>query len=459
MGLAELVDAPVLLAADIDRGGVFAQIYGTVMLLPEHERRRIKGIIINKFRGDVSLLEPGIRQIEELCHIPVVGVMPYLHLDIDDEDSLSERLTRSGGDGPVKIAVVRLPHMSNYTDFAPLEAEEMVSLIYAQKPEKLRGADVIILPGSKNTGADLEWVKRCGFDTVLRRLAGEGTRILGICGGYQMLGRTLILENGEQADGIGLLPVRTEFGDSKVTRQVRGRFLVPEAGSAYAGIGEAALSGYEIHMGRTQLTDGGEWENISSSVDVDADSVGTCPQRAGADTGRTRPQKAGAYPGGMSPQRVGADTPAAFARLTAADGTTVTDGCILNNAAGTYIHGLFDEDSFREGFLRMLCEEKGLAYDAGGNGHTDRHAYREAQYDALADAVEQYMDLNRILEIMNTSTGIDANSSTDIETTAANIETNTAKHVAANMDTNIVANRERNSAANSAKNSEMNSEK
>ena len=147
-----------------------------------------------------------------------------------------------------------------------------------------------------------------------------------------------------------------------------------------------------------------------------------------------------------------------------ADGTTVTDGCILNNAAGTYIHGLFDEDSFREGFLRMLCEEKGLAYDAGGNGHTDRHAYREAQYDALADAVEQYMDLNRILEIMNTSTGIDANRSTDIETTAAknmtaNIEANTAKHVAANMDTIIVANRERNSAANSAKNSEMNSEK
>ena len=162
MGLAELVDAPVILAADIDRGGVFAQIYGTVMLLPEDERRRIRGIIINKFRGDVSLLAPGIRQIEELSHIPVIGVMPYLHLDIDDEDSLSERLFRCDGDSPVKIAVIRFPHLSNYTDFAPLEAEEMVSLTYSERPEEVSGADVIILPGSKNTGADLEWLKTRG---------------------------------------------------------------------------------------------------------------------------------------------------------------------------------------------------------------------------------------------------------------------------------------------------------
>ena len=213
MGLAKMLDAPVLLAADIDRGGVFAQIYGTVMLLPEEERRRIKGIIINKFRGDVSLLTPGIRQIEELCGIPVVGVMPYLHIDIDDEDSLSERLVRREYTGLLKIAVVRLPHLSNYTDFAPLESDGAVNLIYTDSAQDLDKADLIILPGSKNTGGDLRWLRNCGLDTVLKRLAKKGTRILGICGGYQMLGESILTEDGEEMSALGLLPVRTVFED------------------------------------------------------------------------------------------------------------------------------------------------------------------------------------------------------------------------------------------------------
>ena len=361
MGLAQMLDAPVLLAADIDRGGVFAQIYGTVMLLPEEERRRIRGIIINKFRGDVSLLTPGIRQIEALCGIPVVGVMPYLPIDIDDEDSLSERLGRRDDTGLLKIAVVRLPHLSNYTDFAPLESDDAVNLIYTQRAEDLYNADLIILPGSKNTGGDLRWLRSCSLVIILKRRAKEGTRILGICGGYQMLGESILTEDGEELQGLGLLPVRTVFEDDKVTRQVQGTICTSEG--IFSELEGMSISGYEIHMGRTEYT---------------------------VETGRS-----------------------CFARLTGPGSDAapdvqvnrkngcmddIPDGCVSGPAAGSYVHGLFEEDGFREGFLRALCQEKGVAY--GKPSPLGRQAYRQAQYDALADAVEKHLDMTKIKEIM-----------------------------------------------------------
>ena len=358
MGLAKMLDAPVVLAADIDRGGVFAQIYGTVMLLPEEERRRIKGIIINKFRGDVSLLMPGIRQIEELCSIPVIGVMPYLHLDIDDEDSLSERLHTRHGEGALKIAVVRLPHLSNYTDFAPLEAEEQVELFYTQRPEEISGADVIILPGSKNTPLDLAWLMERGLDACLQKSASQGTWICGICGGYQMLGETMLTEDGDEMRGLCLLPVRTTFRKDKVTRQVQGSILASDG--LFAGIEGCGITGYEIHMGQTTV------------------------------------------PEGASP----------FARLRMTDGAQsedaqaqdlqMEDGCVQGTVFGTYVHGLFDADAFRERFLRSLCRDKGIPYDRAS--HPDLLAYRTAQYDALADAVEQHIDMKKIQEIMGEGT-------------------------------------------------------
>lgn len=369
MGLARMLDAPVLLAADIDRGGVFAQIYGTVMLLPEEERRRIKGIVINKFRGDVSLLTPGIRQIEELCGIPVVGVMPYLHIDIDDEDSLSERLERREGTGLLKIAVVRLPHLSNYTDFAPLESDGAVNLIYTQSAEDLDGADLIILPGSKNTGGDLRWLRRCGLDIVLKRLAKRGTRILGICGGYQMLGESILTEDGEELTGLGLLPVRTVFEDDKITRQVQGRVCAAEG--IFSTLEGMTISGYEIHMGRTEYLN--KADNSCFARLTDSGSVST-PDRHNDMQAGTR----NAVRDGCADSR--------------------QDGCACGPAAGTYVHGLFEEDGFREGFLGALCQEKGIPYEKPSQ--PGRQAYRQAQYDALADAVLKHLDMAKIKEIM-----------------------------------------------------------
>ena len=349
MGLAQMLDAPVLLAADIDRGGVFAQIFGTVMLLPEEERRRIRGIIINKFRGDVSLLTPGIRQIEELCGIPVVGVMPYLHIDIDDEDSLSERLGRREDTGLLKIAVVRLPHLSNYTDFAPLESDGAVNLIYTDSSQDLDKADLIILPGSKNTGGDLRWLRNCGLDIVLKRLAKRGTRILGICGGYQMLGESILTEDGQEMPGLGFLPVRTVFEDDKITRQIQGQISASEG--IFSTLEGMNISGYEIHMGRTEYLNEAEC---------------SC-----------------------------------FARLTSSGAVSapdIRDGCVRGHTAGTYVHGLFEEDGFREGFLSALCEEKGITYETPSP--LGRQAYRQAQYDALADAALKHLDMAKIKEIM-----------------------------------------------------------
>ena len=357
MGLARMLDAPVLLAADIDRGGVFAQICGTVMLLPEEERRRIRGIIINKFRGDVSLLSPGIRQIEELCGIPVVGVMPYLHIDIDDEDSLSERLGRRESAGLLKIAVVRLPHLSNYTDFAPLESDDAVNLIYTDRAGDLYDADLIILPGSKNTGGDLRWLRNRGLDTALMRAAREGTGILGICGGYQMLGESILTEDGEEMKGLGLLPVKTVFEDDKITRQVQGTVRASEG--IFSTLEGTAISGYEIHMGRTEHT-----READSSIFAHL----TCSGSASAP------------------------------ETTDGSVIDIQDGCVCGRTAGTYVHGLFEEDGFREGFISALCREKGIEY--GKPSAPLRQAYRQAQYDALADAVEKHLDMAKIKAVM-----------------------------------------------------------
>ena len=191
MGLAKLVDAPVLLAGDIDRGGVFAQLYGTVELLEPAERARIKGLVINKFRGDAAILKPGLTMLEEKTHLPVLGVVPYLRVDIEDEDSLSSRLESNTAVKPLDAAILRLPHISNFTDFMPLEQHPLLSVRYVQSPRQLGAPDVVILPGTKNTIDDLLWLRQCGLEGAVQKLAAAGTPVLGVCGGYQMLGQTL----------------------------------------------------------------------------------------------------------------------------------------------------------------------------------------------------------------------------------------------------------------------------
>ncbi len=257
MGMASLAEAPVLLVGDIDRGGVFAQLYGTVALLEPEERSRVRGLIINKFRGDRAILEPGLRQLEELCGIPVAGVVPYLHVDIDDEDSLTERFSRAGADArkAVDIVVIRLPRISNFTDFSPFERYENVSLRYVERPGDLHRPDLILLPGTKSTIADLLWLRQNGLEAAVKQAAAAGTLIFGICGGYQMLGRRVSDPEGVEAgeirslEGMGLLDMETVFQGEKVQIQTHGRFT--DITGPLSALNGLEYTGYEIHMGRS----------------------------------------------------------------------------------------------------------------------------------------------------------------------------------------------------------------
>ena len=338
MGLARLVAAPVLLAGDIDRGGVFAQLYGTVELLEPDERARICGLIINKFRGDVEILRPGLAMLEEKTRLPVVGVVPYLKVDIEDEDSLSERLQQKNAVKPLDVAIVRLPHISNFTDFMPLEQHPLLGVRYVQAARELGMPDLIILPGTKNTVNDLLWLRQCGLETAVQKLARRGTPVLGVCGGYQMLGGMLDDSAGTESGrpqtlrGLELLPTRTFFTLEKRRAQVTATAAAPFAG--------AALTGYEIHTGRTTV-----------------EGAPFC---------------------------------------TLADGTP--DGCVQGSVFGTYLHGLFDSGELTEKLAALLCRRKGLAPETAAP--LTMQAYREQQFDLLADGVRRALDMSAIYAAM-----------------------------------------------------------
>ena len=352
MGLAKLVDAPVLLVGDIDRGGVFASLYGTVKLLEEDEQARIRALIINKFRGDVEILRPGLTQLEELTGKPVAGVVSYGHFDIDDEDSLSERLDADTR-GPVvrtavvRTAVVRLPRLSNFTDFAAHERVAGVGVAYADKPDQLEGADMIIVPGTKATLADLKWLRESGMEAKILKQHAAGTPVFGICGGFQMLGRTVSdpenTEGGGSMRGLGLLPVDTVFRPRKMTTQARG--TVGSLSGMFAELSGTSVEGYEIHMG---------------------------------DTARA----AGAQP---------------FCTLIRADGTEVLDGCQAENAYGTYLHGVFDAPGIALCLAQALAVRKGMTLD---DAVLDTAQIKEREYDRLADTVRQSLDMELIYRIL-----------------------------------------------------------
>ena len=226
MGMAKMAKAPVLLVGDIERGGVFAQLIGTVQLLEEDERDMVKGLIINKFRGDKTILDPGVKMLEEKSRIPVVGVAPYMQIQVEDEDSLTERFDKNQEIGQIDIAVVRTPRISNFTDFNPFESIPGVSLRYVKTQSELGNPDLIFLPGTKNTMGDLKWLRESGMEAVILKAASRGTMIFGICGGYQMLGETLSdpydVEEGGSMKGMGLLPIETVFTKEKTRTRVRG---------------------------------------------------------------------------------------------------------------------------------------------------------------------------------------------------------------------------------------------
>lgn len=253
MGMARLADAPVLLVGDIDRGGVFAQLYGTVSLLEEDEKARIKGLIINKFRGDRAILEPGLKTLEQLCGVPVAGVVPYIHVDIEDEDSLSGRLAENKVRKLIDIAVIRLPRISNFTDFDVFERYENVSVRYVTSVSQLGAPDMIVLPGTKSTIADLLWLRQSGLENAVLKAAAAGTPVFGICGGYQMLGSRIsdpdyTESSVSEVRGLGLLDMETVFYGEKT--QTRSRGTIGTVSGIFAGLSGKAYDGYEIHMGR-----------------------------------------------------------------------------------------------------------------------------------------------------------------------------------------------------------------
>lgn len=253
MGMAKLAKAPVFIVGDIDRGGVFASLAGTMLFLSEDEKKMVKGTIINKFRGDVSILEPGLRMLEDAIKVPVVGVVPYLNIDVDDEDSLTERFVAKNTPALVDIAVIRLPRISNFTDFNALEYINGVSLRYVGSLNELKDPDLIILPGTKNTMADLIWFRESGLEAAIMKHVSKDKPVIGICGGYQMLGLTLKdpygVEHGGEISGLGLIDAETVFEKEKIRTRISGKLA--KVDGIFSKLSDATFEGYEIHMGTT----------------------------------------------------------------------------------------------------------------------------------------------------------------------------------------------------------------
>ena len=350
MGMAKLVNSPVLLVGDIDRGGVFASIAGTLMLLEEDERKMIKGTIINKFRGDVNILKPGLDMIEEITKTPVVGVVPYMELDIDDEDSLSERFNNKGTVDLIDIAVIKLPRISNFTDFNTFEYIPGVSLRYVKSVRELKDPDMIILPGTKNTMEDLKWLRESGLETQILKQAAKGKVIFGICGGYQMLGMELSdpfnVESGGTMAGMGLLPTKTVFEKEKVRTRVSGNFN--EVSGILAELSYVEFEGYEIHMGQT-------------TYDFNEEELTTIDNVNGEDIIKN-------------------------------------DGLYKDNVYGSYIHGIFDKEEVSKAIVESLCIHKGIDYSSIST--VDIEKYKEEQYDKLAEGIRNSLDMKAIYEIL-----------------------------------------------------------
>ena len=339
MGLAEMLDAPVLLVGDIDRGGVFAQLIGTLDLLEKNERDRVKGLVINKFRGDAALLAPGIDILKEKAKCDVTGVIPFMDLNIDDEDSLSDRFTRREPK-EFDIVVIRLPHIANYTDFDVFEESDDISVRYENRPGRIGKPDMLIIPGTKNTAGDLKWLKTSGIADAIMKLAAEEVPVFGICGGYQMLGRNISdpdgAEGGISETGLELLPVDTVMSSSKTRKSFAGRICEPTG--VLSHLGGREIKGYEIHMGQT--------EPFDRVFEFTSEGSGYC----------------------------------------------------RGNIYGTYVHGLFDENMVAADIVRTVSELNKKSVDI--SALSDRTGYKQSQYDLLADTVRKSLDMDAIYRMI-----------------------------------------------------------
>lgn len=341
MGLAKELNAPVLLIGDIDRGGVFAQLIGTLELLERDERGLVKGLIVNKFRGDRAIFADGVKILEQRGKCPVAGVVPYIHCDIEDEDSLSDKLDRRERCGLIDIAVIRLPRISNFTDLDAFERYEQVSVRYVSRPDELGEPDLIIIPGTKSTIADMKFLRENGLEAQIKKAASHGVLIFGICGGYQMLGSEIRDPDGAESAGIakirgmGLLNAVTVFSREKTRSQTAGRFS--EIRGAFSALSGLPFEGYEIHMGVTDVGDMPLLEN---------------------------------------------------------------GGAVSDNVCGCYIHGIFDRDEVSGAIVKLLCERRGEKFT---NAAKTRAEYKRRQYDILADAVRGSLDMGLVYNILEQS--------------------------------------------------------
>lgn len=412
MGLAKLVDAPVLLVGDIDRGGVFAQLLGTLILLEEDEKARVKGLIINKFRGDKTILDPGVEMLEERGGVKVAGVVPYMHLSIEDEDSLSGQLDNHDV-GVIDLAVIRFPRISNFTDFNVFERLEGVSVRYVSSVQELGQPDMIFLPGSKNTMGDLRWMRQNGLEAAVKKLAAH-IPVWGICGGYQMLGRTISDPHGvenenslreplypahceaisHEPDTIaverirrdGALPLRgmelppretrrqshaadenslceplrgmelidtdTTLMPEKMRTQTRGKF--ENVTGIFSTLSGLEFSGYEIHMGKTTVSTGEHQTPLVQLAD-----------------GRTD---------GVQRMEKGSEEPGVY---------------------GSYVHGIFDDGDIAVRIVQALADKKRVSWKPGAGG--DYHAFKEQQYDKLAQGLREHLDMEYVYSILQES--------------------------------------------------------
>ena len=356
MGMAKMADAPVLLVGDIDRGGVFAQLYGTVMLLEPDEKDLIKGLIVNKFRGDKTILEPGLDMIEERLSIPVAGVVPYMDVDLEDEDSLGNHLagTARTDRTAVEIAVIRMPRISNFTDFQVFLSFPRVCLRYVDRVSDLGNPDMVILPGSKNTVEDLLWLRESGLEAAILKLKAREIPIFGICGGFQMLGETISDPFQMESEtavpsvrGMGLLPVRTVFGKEKTRTRVSGSCTA--VGGIFEELSGMEVEGYEIHMGETT--------------------------RSVPPLAYVMESQSGSH----------------LAKM---------DGCQRGNVYGTYIHGFFDKEGIAMTIVKSLAKKKGISMELDDGFNYQE--YKEEQYNRLASLLRNSLDMERIYGIMFT---------------------------------------------------------
>ncbi|MGX8689897.1 MAG: cobyric acid synthase [Bacteroidaceae bacterium] len=338
MPMARHAGAKVILVADIDHGGVFASAYGSIALQTPEDRKLIKGIIVNKFRGDLRLFEEGVKILEDICKVPVLGVVPYfkdIHIEEEDSMELAQK-QQYAVSGKVNVAVILLRHISNFTDFGMLERDSRVNLYYTNNAREIGKADIIILPGTKSTIDDLYEIRRNGVAEAVLRAHKDGTTVLGICGGYQMMGLSVNDPDGVEGStkrmpGLGLLPVDTVMENSKVTRQVSFRFRDSDG-----------CTGYEIHMGRTE-----------AAADAKCSALNTFT-----------------------------------------DGTA--DGCFVNERTlGTYIHGILDNPQVIDTLLAPFASAK------SGNQAASYTEFKQQQYDLLADHVRQHLNMSLLYKIMS----------------------------------------------------------